>query len=127
MELALDRDTKIRPVNTSQLRSQRKQVVGVLKHLVKEMNQQGCSCNLPTQWMLQSLVYNCLNEQWHDTDWHHLLQRLATRWASGELNQENQPLQPDGITPLYPNDELWDDIDVERFGQALHDHLGTFH
>lgn len=116
-----------RPENRTRQRSQYKQVARILCHLRNELREQTPQLDMPSNWMISCLVYNVWNGiETRPGDWQgrvvDVLQAIRTQTNVG-LERPCHFVQPDGLTPLFPNADAFDEWDAYRFSQALLYHL----
>lgn len=107
-----------------------KQVARIIKHLRRELASHNPELAMPTGWMIDNLIYNCPPETYHDSpnhetcDWYTLVMNaLAFVKQHTEVSSPVQFIRTDGNTPLFPNHELYDELDAHRFSSALLDYL----
>jgi|GEM_PF-1118949 len=124
-----DGDYSPDPKNNS-LNNIYKQVARIIKHLRSELASHHPELALPTGWMIDNLIYNCPPDTYHNPpndetcDWYALVTNALTyvKQHTG-TNSPVQFVQTDGNTLLFPNHELYDELDAHRFCAALLDYL----
>lgn len=113
------------PESSSRPSRKYRQVSRLLKHLREELAARHPRLNLPTSWMIDNLVLNCPPVLFSGDNWHIILQKVlsylslqtdATHFATCRL------CQSDG-SPLFPNDELFDEQDTYCFCSYLLEYL----
>ncbi|GAB1261292.1 hypothetical protein [Aurantivibrio plasticivorans] len=104
-----------------------KQVSRIICHIRDEIHRDYPQVIMPTRKMVEALVHNaCQPESFCDNNWHDLvidtLDRI-NRATHLDFDERSQYTLSDGKTPLFPNSELFDEVDAHRFSQALLHHL----
>lgn len=107
-------------------REKYKQVARILKYLRDELNEADPILAKPTNSMIDHLVFNCPAPLFDKGDWqtiiHHVLEFLLK--ASDNISQRTRHFtRQDGVSPLFPNNDLFDEHDVFCFCRALLDYL----
>lgn len=104
-----------------------KQVARIICHIRDDIYRQYPQTIMPTRRMIETLVYNTCNESlFTGKNWQAMvedtLQNLQVLTDLG-IDDICQFTQQDGVTPLFPNHELFDEWDAHRFSRTLLSHL----
>ena len=105
-----------------QLQSKCRQVARIIRYLRDTVLSEHWELAKPTSWMLDCLVANCPDEDFEGENWNLVIYRVLCRikQLTDATQQTEQTLfQLDGSTPLFPNEELYDELDAHRFCDAL--------
>ncbi len=109
-------------------REKYKQVARILKHLRDELHDHEPRLAQPTNSMISHLVFNCPPPIFDQGDWQEIitnaLQFLQKASDNTSLYTQHFTHQ-DTDTPLFPNNELFDEHDVYLFCSALLTHLAN--
>lgn len=108
-------------------RSRRKQISRIICHLRDELQQTHPKLNMPTRWMVECLVYNAYDDAVSGRgNWEAVVittLKTARDLTTAHLRSTYHFTQCDGLSPLFPNRELFDEWDAFRFCQTLVQHL----
>lgn len=111
----------------SSQRSRHRQLARIICYLRDELHQSEPKLNMPTRWMVESLVFNAWGHQTlRNSDWETVV--IATlktirSLLNAHLRGNYVFTQRDKVNPLFPNDELFDEWDAFRFCQSLIQHM----
>lgn len=116
-----------KPSYDSTRRSRHKQIARIICHLRDELYGTDPQLSMPTRWMVECLVFNaCDNSMVQSGDWENIvinaLESIRSL-ASAQLGSTYRFTRRDGVRPLFPNEELFDELDVLHFCQAILQHL----
>ena len=100
-----------------------KQVARIIQHLRNELKIAFPQLKMPSYDMISHLTYNAFTEHTHHQDgWQALvidILRTMREQTNVGLDSHCPYTLLDGKTPLFPNNELFDEWDAFRFSQAL--------
>ncbi len=103
-----------------------RQVARIILHLRDELHQQMPQMAMPTSWMINCLVFNCPASDFEGDNWQDIVNAVLDRISDDmarDYGGECQYCQTDGTTPLFPNQDLYDETDAYHFCQRLLQHL----
>ncbi len=103
-------------------REKYKQTARILKHLRNELNLTTPNLAKPTDAMIEHLVFNCPAPLFDSDDWPAVINAalLFLKSACDNTSPGTQHFtRQDGHTPLFPNNELYDEQDVYCFCDHL--------
>ncbi|MEX1033535.1 MAG: hypothetical protein WDZ30_09255 [Cellvibrionaceae bacterium] len=115
-----------RPEQPRSPRLRHKQVARIICHLRDDLHGSHPQLNMPTRWMIECLVANGYREA-HE-EWQAIVietLKNVRNLASANLHSNQGFTRLDGKTPLFPNDQLFDEWDAFRFCQTLLQYLGS--
>lgn len=107
-------------------REKYKQVARILKHLRNSLDADTdlikVKVTQPTDAMIENLVFNCPAPLFDSDDWPTIINTvlLFLKNACDNTTPATRHFtRQDGHTPLFPNGDLYDELDVYRFCEVL--------
>ena len=105
-----------RPVGN---RSQR-QISRMIKHLRDQAFDEKANCPMPTGWLIEQLVVNALPfELPGNCNWQKVLKQTLQRIKADTAESPCAYTISNNDRPLFPNDELLDEWEVNQFANYL--------
>jgi len=105
-----------------------RQIGRILKHLRDQLYQEQAQIPLPTSWLIDQLVDNALKSFYPEgNDWQHIVSQTLHQIARDTQSPKTFYKREDGVTPLFPNEELMDEWEVKEFVEGVLDFTKVSH